>query len=83
MSNFMTIDLWTKIEGGESLWSVKVKVADTQFCGPQFTIVIDLVSWKINDSDSTKLGEYFEIAEVKFSNKEHAHWDPTIAVNCS
>jgi hypothetical protein len=58
-----------------------VKVADTLVHGPQFTIVVDLVGWKINDSDSTKLGEYFQIAEVELSDKEHARWVPAIVVN--
>jgi hypothetical protein len=67
--------------GGESLQSAKVKVADVLVHGLQFTIVVDLIGWKINDYDSTKLGEYFHIAEFKLSDKEHAHWDPVIAVN--
>ena len=32
-----------EIEGGESLWSAKVKVADALVHGTQFTNVIDLV----------------------------------------
>jgi hypothetical protein len=71
-----------EIEGGESLQSTEVKVADVLFHGPQFSIVVDLVDWNINESDSTKLGEYFQIAKVNFSDKEHGRWDPTIAMNC-
>jgi hypothetical protein len=56
--------------------SMKVEVADALVHGPQFTIVIDLVGWEINDSDSTKFGEYFQIAEVELSDKEHARWVP-------
>jgi hypothetical protein len=39
----MTIYLWTKIKGGESLQSAKAKVADMLVRSLQFTIFIDLV----------------------------------------
>jgi hypothetical protein len=32
-----------EIEGGESLWSMKVKLEDVLVCGTQFTNVIDIV----------------------------------------
>jgi hypothetical protein len=71
-----------KIDGGESLRSAKVKLADALVRGPQFTNVVDLVGLedqrpRIRPSwEST-----FQIVEVELSDKECACWGPAITVN--
>jgi hypothetical protein len=66
---------------GRSLQSTKVKVADVLVRGLQFTIVVDLVGWNINDFDLTKLDKYFQIVGGELPDKEYARWDPAIVVN--
>jgi len=47
-----------KIEGGESLWSTKVKVVDALVCDPHSPTPLISSDWNINDSCWTKLGKY-------------------------
>jgi hypothetical protein len=71
-----------KIEGGESLRSAKVKVADALVRGPQFTNVVDLVgSGRWTTLVRPSWVSTFQIVEGELSDKEHARWGPTITVN--
>jgi hypothetical protein len=69
------------IEGGESLQSTKVKIADVLVRGLQFTLVVDLDELEYQRSRLDKnRARTFQIAEVKLSGKEYTCWGPIISM---
>jgi hypothetical protein len=69
------------IDGGESLQSTKVKLEDVLVRGLQFTNVYLCQVGRSMTANRPSWASTFQIVEVDLSDKECAHWGPSITVN--